>query len=88
MILMGFAFQESGADGPVKPLRQVIQQCESAGLVDLEIGGHTHSRPASVVQGNSPDQFLGLYFQVCLFIGPKPKVRHRAKGWHKDDLAP
>ena len=56
-----FPSQDQGADGPVKTLREVIQACEAAGMVDLEVGGHVHSRPASVVQGNSADQLLVFF---------------------------
>lgn len=60
--------QDNGADAPVKTLREIIQACEAAGMVDLEVGGHVHSRPASVVQGNSTDQLLVLpceFFSFC-----------------------
>ncbi|CAK9008793.1 Uncharacterized protein SCF082_LOCUS10019 [Durusdinium trenchii] len=49
--------EESGHDSDLKTLRSVIQHCETSGMVDFEIGGHTFSRPASVVQGLSADKF-------------------------------
>ena len=54
-------WQENGTDGPVKTLRETIQQCETAGLVDFELAGHCYNRPPAVVQGVSTDQYL-----VCL----------------------
>ena len=64
--------QDNGADGPVKTLREIIQACEAAGMVDLEVGGHVHSRPASVVQGNSTDQLLVLPCEFFFILPPNP----------------
>ena len=50
--------QESGNDGPLRSLREILQHCETNGMVDLELGGHSYSRPASVVQGVARDQLL------------------------------
>lgn len=52
--------QENGHDSDLKSLRSVLQQCEATGMVDFELGGHTFSRPAAVVQGLSADKFLAL----------------------------
>ena len=51
--------QENGSDGPVKSLKEVIQQCEASGMVDFQLAGHVFSRPPAVVQGVSADQCLG-----------------------------
>ncbi|CAK9088579.1 Uncharacterized protein SCF082_LOCUS41831 [Durusdinium trenchii] len=48
---------ENSQDSTVKKLREVIQKCESDGLVDIDLGGHTYTRPPSVVQGSATDQF-------------------------------
>jgi len=29
-------------------------------MVDFDLGGHTYNRPAQVVQGNAPDQWLAI----------------------------
>jgi len=49
-------FQESGHDGPVQTLQQVIQKLESDGMIDFTLGGHEYTRPADVVQGRAPDR--------------------------------
>ena len=51
--------QENGSDGPIKSLKEVIQQCEASGMVDFQLAGHVFSRPPAVVQGVSVDQCLG-----------------------------
>lgn len=48
--------EENQTDGPVKPLREVIQQLETSGMVDFVLGGHEFSRDAAVMQGRSPDK--------------------------------
>lgn len=64
-----FTLQEGGRDSGLMTLRQVIQQCESSGLVDMELGGHTYSRPAAVVQGLSADWYFGIALStVYLFF--------------------
>lgn len=55
--------QENGHDSELKTLRQVLQQLEASGMVDLEIGGHTFSRPAAVVQGLAADKFFGSDYE-------------------------
>lgn len=45
-------------DGPVKTLREVMQQVETSGMVDFTLAGHEYSRPPAVVQGNAADQLL------------------------------
>ena len=60
--------QESGNDGPLKTLREILQQCEAQGLVDLELGGHTYSRPASVVQGMVGDRLLAFKFKYLQVV--------------------
>lgn len=55
-----FPFQENGSDSDLQSLRKVIQKCESNGMVDFDLGGHTYNRPAQVVQGNAPDQWLAI----------------------------
>ena len=44
----------------MKSLREALQHYEASGMVDFELGGHTYTRPASVVQGVSGDQRLGF----------------------------
>ncbi|CAK9115722.1 unnamed protein product [Durusdinium trenchii] len=49
--------EENGQDGAVTTLREVIRKCESMNMVDVELGGHTYSRPPQVVQGLANDRF-------------------------------
>lgn len=55
-LLSSSLLQENSQDSTVKKLREVIQKCESDGLVDIDLGGHTYTRPPSVVQGSATDQ--------------------------------
>ena len=55
-----FWFQENGSDSDLQSLRKVIQKCETNGMIDFDLGGHTYTRPAQVVQGNAPDQWLAI----------------------------
>lgn len=55
-IIISVFCQESGSDGPVTTLRDVIQKQESAGMIDMALGGHDYSRPAGVVQGRDADR--------------------------------
>ncbi|CAK8986598.1 Uncharacterized protein SCF082_LOCUS619 [Durusdinium trenchii] len=69
--LVPVVLEEGGHDGDLKTLRGVIQQCEAAGMVDFELGGHSFSRPAAVVQGKSGDQFdVGLKPGSCMVWRP------------------
>ena len=86
--------QDQGVDGPVKMLREIIQQCEASGMVDMEIGGHVHTRPAAVVQGNSPDQLLvfSYVFSLWLYVphhvkAERTQVHNWTKAWEQDAVA-
>ena len=43
----------NGRDNPVMSLKAALQAVERGGLVDFQLGGHTCTRPAAVVQGQT-----------------------------------
>ena len=56
-----------GKDGPLLPLRNVIQDIERTGVVDFDLAGHSFSRPAAVYQeATQDDQHLAI---KCLHVG-------------------
>ena len=53
----------NGRDNPVMSLKAALQAVERGGLVDFQLGGHTCTRPAAVVQGQTDDKLLWLHLQ-------------------------
>ena len=43
-------------DSPKMSILKLIQKVESMGHMDFQLAGHDVTRPADVIQGNSPDR--------------------------------
>eukprot|EP00438_Fugacium_kawagutii_P036575 Skav211972 [mRNA] locus=scaffold1330:1253:3988:+ [translate_table: standard] len=74
------ALVENGADGDLKSLKDVIQECERKGMVDFDLAGHTYTRSAAVMQGQAADSFLGSHLLY--------KVLHMPTGSTKTQSCP